>query len=198
MAATPAAAVTVLDVGRSNDCGKTTCFNDQGAFTRTWSAVDVPGRTTIGKFLMDRGVLGDLDSRTFRVAFTVDGKEVGSWGAYTMGNIGGAVLGFDGLDFEWNPADGDLVLTLALVPLREAGAGGGGLFSGMASARFADDRPSQPGGVGFLPQGLAPPSSPIVDRLVAISAPEPATWALMIGGFGLAGAALRRSRRASA
>jgi hypothetical protein len=25
--------------------------------------------------------------------------------------------------------------------------------------------------------------------------PEPATWALMIGGFGLAGAALRRRRR---
>ena len=28
--------------------------------------------------------------------------------------------------------------------------------------------------------------------------PEPATWALMIGGFGLAGAALRRQRRGAA
>jgi hypothetical protein len=32
----------------------------------------------------------------------------------------------------------------------------------------------------------------------AAPTPEPAAWALMIGGFGLAGAAMRRRRRAAA
>ena len=43
-------------------------------------------------------------------------------------------------------------------------------------------------------------ASPIIDNVLvtgpkaASAAPEPATWALMIGGFGLAGATLRRRR----
>jgi choice-of-anchor C domain-containing protein len=36
------------------------------------------------------------------------------------------------------------------------------------------------------------------DNVSVAAVPEPATWALMIGGFGLAGAALRRRRTASA
>jgi hypothetical protein len=41
------------------------------------------------------------------------------------------------------------------------------------------------------------PSYFLLDN-VSVSAPEPATWALMIGGFGLAGASLRRRTRALA
>ena len=37
-----------------------------------------------------------------------------------------------------------------------------------------------------------------VDNINLASAPEPAAWALMIGGFGLAGAALRRRKAATA
>ncbi|WP_293372370.1 PEPxxWA-CTERM sorting domain-containing protein [Phenylobacterium sp.] len=39
------------------------------------------------------------------------------------------------------------------------------------------------------------PSGLRVEFLNSSAAPEPTTWALMIGGFGLAGAALRRQRR---
>ncbi len=37
-----------------------------------------------------------------------------------------------------------------------------------------------------------------LDRIILTAVPEPATWAMMIMGFGLAGAALRRSRTAVA
>lgn len=43
-------------------------------------------------------------------------------------------------------------------------------------------------GEGFLARNVA----------VGAAVPEPATWALMIGGFGLAGASLRRQRRVTA
>lgn len=35
-----------------------------------------------------------------------------------------------------------------------------------------------------------------IDRVYAIAVPEPATWAMMIGGFGLVGGAMRRRRAA--
>src|SRR3954452_17040369 len=68
LAATPASAATVLNVDWNSDCGKSTCFNDKGVFTQTWSSAGAHGPTTIGQFLMDRGVLGALDDKTFRSA----------------------------------------------------------------------------------------------------------------------------------
>jgi hypothetical protein len=54
---------------------------------------------------------------------------------------------------------------------------------------------------GTLPTGLSPfvlttsgHDQMLLTSMVAASAPEPAVWALMIGGFGLVGAALRRRR----
>ena len=124
-------------------------------------------------------------------------KELGSWGSYNMAGIGGDELNFDGLDFIWNPEDGDLVLTLEIVPPPKAG--GGGFFS-----RASEDGP--PGAnsgseVFFPPQngdegGDSPRGDLPVDARGGV--PEPATWAMMIAGFGLAGASLRQRRRAPA
>ena len=38
-------------------------------------------------------------------------------------------------------------------------------------------------------------STRILNTTAAIAVPEPATWALMIGGFGMVGGAVRRQRR---
>jgi hypothetical protein len=186
-ASTPAHAASVLDANWNEGCGKTTCFNDKGVFTQTWSAKDAAGPMTIGKLLMDRGILGSLDSSTFRISFTLNGEEVGSWGSYVMAGIGGDELSFTGENFTWNPADGDLTLVLEIYKPK-AGAGGGGGFS------FASVDPDFNYG-GFEFEGIA--GTVLEDDPAGefSAAPEPTAWALMITGFGLAGGALRRRAR---
>ncbi len=199
LAATPASAAMVLNVNWNSDCSKSTCFNDNGVFTQTWSAAGAHGPTTIGQFFMDRGILGALDDHTFKISFSVGGKDIGFWGNYNMAGIGGDELNFDGLDFVWNPEDGDLVLTLEIVPPPKPG-GGGGFFS----LALNEEGPPAPGaGAGgdpgpdgpFLPQGggEGPGGDVVVDAVGVV--PEPGTWAMMIAGFGLAGASLRQLRR---
>lgn len=184
-----AQAATILDVGKNDGCGKSSCFGDDGVFTKTWSAKDAIGPMTVGKFLLDRGVLGSLDGSTFRISFQVGGQELGSWGRYNMGGIAGDELSFDGFDFVWNPEDGDLTLVLE-IDKPKVGTGGGLFSSGGGGSSFQALRVNEPdlpqyGGVEFEGIGGSPISA----------APEPAAWALMIAGFGLAGATLRQRRR---
>ena len=89
LSTSPAAAATILTVGVNEGCAKTTCFSDQGRFTQTWSATNASAPMTVGKLLLDRGVLGSLDSSTFRLSFTLNGKEIGTWGSYMMAGIMG-------------------------------------------------------------------------------------------------------------
>jgi hypothetical protein len=200
LAATPASAAMVLNVNWNSDCGKSTCFNDNGVFSQTWSAAGAHGPVTIAQFLMDRGILGNLDDKTFKISFSIGGKDVGSWGNYNMAGIGGDELHFGGQDFVWNPEDGDLVLTLEILPPPKPG-GGGGFFSLAANedgppapgpgAGIGDGGPFQPQGGGDGPHGSDGAGSGVIVDAIGV-VPEPATWAMLIAGFGLAGASLRR------
>ncbi len=151
---------------------------------------------------MNRGVLGSLDGSTFRISFALNGQELGSWGQFNMTGVGGDELGFQGFEFTWNPEDGDLVLVLALAP--NADGGGGGLAT-LGAEEEEEEVPSEMPGEDPPPppppeeeeegeccgSGEEQPPGPPVTAV-----PEPSTWALLIGGFGLAGASLRRRRAA--
>ena len=54
------------------------------------------------------------------------------------------------------------------------------------------------GGATWMPAGPNPPTEPYIEYWSDDGVPEPSTWALMIGGFGLVGAALRRRRGSGA
>ena len=198
VSSTPAWAATVLSVNWGDSCSKNTCFGDDGKHSRTFSAAAFKGPVTIGQLLMQRGVLGSLDGQTFRISFSLNGEEVGTWGHYNMSGIGGDQLGFAGESFEWNPENGDLVLTLALVPPPKAGGGSGFYAAPQEFGADSDDVGLAPSGSScFRDDGLGDVEpGPDMQRGFAAAAivPEPASWAMMITGFGLAGAALRRRR----
>ena len=177
-----AQAATVLSVDWNPSCGKATCFDDNGSYSQTFSSSAFSGPVNVSQFLMDRGILGSLDGKTFRISFQLNGEEIGTWGQFNMGGIGGDELLFGGDSFVWNPEDGDLVLLLAITPPPKEGAGGGGGFA------LRSEGPSFDGG---LPDGDDQQTG---GRLPAGAVPEPATWAMMIAGFGMAGAMMRRRR----
>lgn len=191
MTASGAGAATLV-VAPDSGCGKTTCFSDAGVYTRTWSAKDFGGAVNISNLLLDRAVLGALSGETFRISFSLNGQEVGVWGRFNMSGLGGETLTFSGQDFVWNPEDGDLVLTLAL-DLASTG-GGGGVSSGFF-ARSPDVDDSTP---TTDDADETAPTQGFRQAAIMAPAPEPASWALMIAGFGLTGAALRARRLALA
>ncbi len=191
--AAPSSAATMLSVNWGEGCGKTTCFDNSGVYTRTFSARDFSGPVSISQLLMQRGVLGALDDATFRISFQLNGAELGTWGRYNMAGIGGDQLGFSGQDVVWNPEDGDLVLVLALDPAPKVG-GGGAFFASApdeSGPLGGGSTLEEPFGLGEQPGGDPPAGRP---SGVGGAVPEPSTWALLIGGFGLVGAALRRRR----
>jgi hypothetical protein len=106
-------------------------------------------------------------------AFEFDWGSVDSYNTLTINSTGGDPIVVPGLNFS-NPANGNQV-----------SAGTNGLFrvSGTAGERFNS--------VTFS----SGQNSFEVDNLATAGVPEPASWALMILGFGGAGAALRSQRR---
>lgn len=186
--AAPVQAATILTANWNSDCSKTTCFNEKGVFTQTFLKGDFAGPVTITQLLLDRHVLGSLDGQTFRLSFQLNGEDLGVWGRWNMSTVLGDELSFTGESFVWDPEAGDLMLVLEIVPPGTLREGGGALFSAFGEAPEEDvfDPPE-------LPQDAPDQGG---DRITAPTAavPEPGTWALMITGFGMAGAVARRRR----
>jgi len=111
----PAAAATTLNAGWSSDCGKATCFNDQGSYSVVFSKGSFSGPVDISRLFLDRSVLGTMGSQFFSMSFTLNGKSIGSWGDWNMSAVSGDTLSLWGSDLIWNPADGDLVMVIDLV-----------------------------------------------------------------------------------
>ena len=213
-----AGAATILSAAWNSGCSKETCFNDHGAYSVTFSASAFSGPVDVSHLLLDRNILGTMGSQFFSLNFLLNGQKIANWGDWNMRSVGGDELSFWGPELTWNPTDGDLVLTLELVaPNGErlgGGSAGGYVFEDGGRPENPPGDPGLPPHAGqipptggglfspppppppFPPQGShePPPGDPPPAGVGPGPVPEPSTWLLMIGGFGMAGAALRRRR----
>lgn len=204
-----AAAATTLSAGWNSNCGPQTCFNEHGSYSVTFSASAFNGPVDVSRLFLDRSILGTMGNQFFSVSFGLNGQSIGTWGDWNMGGVAGDDLWLSGEALTWNPADGDLVMVLELVApngerLGVSGEGGWYPDSGRRSAsplndpEATEDEVLTPGDGEFSPP--TPPGEPppglrgTGPGTLAGPVPEPTTWLLMINGFGLAGAALRRRK----
>jgi hypothetical protein len=204
--ASSANAATTLTVGPDSLCGPSGCFsNEKKVYTRTFSARELGGNS-ISSLSLFRDLTGlDANSnQAVRITFQLaDGTEV-VWGTYKVGAMAGEkFVTIGGQEVAWDAALGDLSVKLELVDLKKSGGGGGlGWFIGHGGGGGGGDEDSSLGGGGLsapeLPIGDIVTSGPLVRPSLPpqpiVAVPEPGAWALMIMGFGAAGAMLRRRR----
>jgi hypothetical protein len=198
--ASSAQAAAWLTVGPNDLCGSDGCFGNSKTFTQTFSAAGRSGVVDVGSLAIFRDVMGGM-SNAVKVSFQLaDGTEV-SWGKFTLAALGGKVVTVGGREIAWDTALGDLTVKLDLVVPDKGGVGGGGGFGGGGSSvDYYGGGGGLGGGVaagGGVPFDIAP-GGPLVRPALPpqslIAVPEPGAWALMILGFGAAGAMLRRGR----
>lgn len=213
LAAPSAKAAMFLQAGPNALCAEGGCFGTANSFRQTWSASNQTGATSISSFMLDRSLLGDNQDKLFKVSFRLaDGTKVGDWGSFMIAGLGGDSVRLSGQAFDWNAAMGDLIVQFDLV-VPEKGGGGGGFFAGGGGGGGGSAFAGGGFGSSMTVAADAPPFAaseimPMNDVLMgaphggrggvgfdpAISAPEPASWALMILGFGVAGGMLRSRR----
>ena len=120
---------------------------------------------------------------------TISGLNVGQHYTISFYQAAGQQLGFTGPTTErWSVSFGGETFLSSLFSLPEAGVGPWQAQTHTFTASAASQV------LTFLAQGTpngAPPIS-LLDGVTINAVPEPATWALMLGGFGLVGGALRR------
>lgn len=189
-------AATFLTVGASSLCGPGGCFaGDKKSYTQTFSASQRAGSFDVSRIQVDKSVTaGAMTHTAVKVTFVLaDGTEV-TWGKFSLAALGGDVVTLGGQPVAWNAAAGDLTVRLDLVVPEKPGAGGGFGFGGGGWAAGGGAADVDAGG-GFtdIVQGR-PLIKPSINQPSVAAIPEPGAWALMIVGFGAAGAMLRRRK----
>jgi hypothetical protein len=209
-ASSSASAATWLAVGPNKDlCGEKGCFEGQTKiFTRTFTAAE-HGGGQITSLSLFRSVLGEMANHNVKIVFELpDGTEV-TWGRWTVGAMAGdqfVTIGGEAID--WDAALGDLKVRLELFKPEKGGPNGVAWGWGAGGSDNALGGGGGGGGGGGSGVSLAAPqlpfgelvnSGPLAPPLPAaqiVGVPEPGAWALMIMGFGMTGALVRRRRRA--
>jgi len=156
-------------------------------------------------FFSDGGA-GTVLNGTYAISFSSTSSAVGSsylvagtnTAAFYTGNLGGAVgasFSVTGTQYAFNPANGNLLMDIFVTNQDNVSNGSGNSYNqadytGIQTTRAVDAVAGiYSGGGGLVTEFNATPSGAV---------PEPASWALMIIGFGMVGGALRRRAFATA
>lgn len=188
-----------VDVVKSGEFA-ITCFGGSG------SCVDLDGSTNNGATLITRNAYTFHAGNTITLEMQLSGSQVG----LTFPSFPGA-LDSDGFNYGFRSAGGDIAfnnLTFSTAffgsggplnaTLPSVAVGGGVPFNlpfGFVRMSFTA---SQNGSLrAFAETGSADNIGPVIDSfsLSIAGVPEPATWGMMILGFGFAGGAMRARKR---
>ncbi|WP_235889116.1 PEPxxWA-CTERM sorting domain-containing protein [Glacieibacterium frigidum] len=175
------AGVLTEDFGSPYAGWETRWFAQNSNATRVFFDPNDRGNNVTGLTVFDGN---PFDGGQVRILFDADF-------ARTIRNFSFDILGYNQQTLDVFDIDGNSLLNVVITPV----AGPPYDFAQSGYTRFSVDSTNGIGGFSLLPFGAEYNYS--IDNLAA-TVPEPASWALMIGGFGLVGAALRRRRGASA
>jgi hypothetical protein len=189
--------------------GKSNFFGNVAGWTggNNLTFVDFPGTADDGSYLSVYGpfpstspaggnfVEGDGDPNySSAISQTLSGLTIGQKVAVSFYQAAGQQVGFTGPTTEqWQVSLGSVSQLSPMFSLAQAGVGGWQKVNLSFTATATSEV------LSFLAKGTpggAPPIS-FLDGVSATAAPEPATWGMMILGFGMVGLGLRRRTRAT-
>jgi hypothetical protein len=196
------ASTTVGDSSEVN-CYPFSCFAGDGGvlYQQLYDASAFPGAIDVGSVTFFRADDGLMDSASYDIAFylsdrPLDGMSetpgdnlgflLADWGNFSLSGLMPAELTFDGVDFTYDPADGNLLMQVTVTAVG-ATVGYDSFFQADSSISVTQRLYDNAGGVE------ANDALGLVTRFND-AVPEPASWALMILGFGGVGSVIRRRR----
>jgi hypothetical protein len=156
-------------------------------------------------FFADDGVSGTVLNGNYVISFSSTTDAVGSGypvtnvantASFYTGNLGGAIgasFSVTGANYVFNPANGNLLMDIIVSNQDNVSNGTGNSYNkadytGIQTSRAVD---AGAGGIYSGGGGL------VTEFNTSPAVPEPASWALMIAGFGMLGTAMRRRRTAA-
>lgn len=198
-ASAPASASITIGTPNGGNCFPFGCSGTPGTrYQQVWDSSAFDGALTISSiaFVVNSG--SALNGGTFTLSLSTTASLVNGiddmpfddnvgaddtviYSGTLAGQFDGTTLLFDGFSFAYDPSAGNLLLDVNVV-----GSGGGGSFFEAMNGDATQFSRAHDFGAEFDNWGLVATFNGAI--------PEPATWGLMIAGFGLVGYAARRRR----
>ena len=199
--AAPATADVVVGASNSGNCYPFSCFaSDAGVwYQQVYSSTAFVSPVTINAISVFKSDGGSIDGASYTLNFYLTGAAVnglstdrasnlgtllGSFGTFALSGQMPDVLTFSGPAFSYDPAGGNLLLDISVA--------GTAPLSGYNSFFQADGSGTLTSRAFDNSFGAIGDNFGLVTSFATGAVPEPASWALLITGFGMVGATLRR------
>ncbi len=205
--AAPALAGVTVGQADSGNCYPYSCGPTDGVshYQEVYNGAAFGGALTIGSasFTSQTGA-GPSDSASYDVSFYLtsatvtslssdlgsnEGTLLANWGTFTIGSMP-AVLTLSGSSFVYDPSAGNLLMDVVIHDATSVA----GFYQGYYNADYTGVDVARAWNSSNFGDFGATTGALVTTFGGAV--PEPASWALMLGGFGLVGAAMRRRKAA--
>jgi PEP-CTERM motif len=203
----PAVASVTVGQDDGGNCYPFSCFaSDNGStYQQVYDASEFSGVSTFNTVSFFRSIPGLMDTADYSISFYLTsagpnglsntaasnrGTLLGNLGGFSVGGLMPSELSFVGNAFTYDSSAGNLLMEVNVLSLFTANR-----YQSFFQADSTTTTTARYFSYGNGPTGLVGGGG-LVTRfdLINGAVPEPASWALMIAGFGLVGSAMRRRK----